>query len=362
MNRVGKVKLNEEIIQLEEMWTKHLSYESSIMDIQMRNFAFLGVPSHGKNRKKNRKDSIAYRERGNFLFCQKVHSSEKHEEILKLYNQSIALAPNDSEELAFAFGNRSALLLHLKKYKDCINDCNLAIEVSASEILKSKLLTRKVQCLAALDDPKTNEVYNEILQLISEMNLDSSIKEHLLNKLSTIKNDISKQLSYEVLPKLDKVYNIPTFIPGKEAPCASEAVTIEYNKEWGRHIVATRDIQPGEIIILEKIYYAFIYPDKMWVYCQNCSKLSWSSIPCKGCIFGIYCSKECRQEAWDKYHKFECEVFPHVWDIDEDIKCPTSILRLLLIAIHELGDIKQLKEEVIAVHRNQGIMSIVAFS
>lgn len=64
---------------------------------------------------------------------------------LNFYSESIANAPIDSEELALAFGNRSAVLFRLRKYELCLLDVNRALRGRLPEISKEKLLERQAK-------------------------------------------------------------------------------------------------------------------------------------------------------------------------------------------------------------------------
>lgn len=330
-----------------------LEIERTMLVKAIKKVAKFTVKGDGTNRKKNKIDSTKYRQEGNKLFkSYSFHNADVHTQILKLYTQAIALAPNNSEELSAAYGNRSALLFHFKKYEECLKDCDLALSVCKSDESKVKFLCRKVECLSNLRDSLAEKVRDETLYMLDQMYLGTSTKEKYSETLKKLE---VKEIVGDASNNQNVTIKLPDFTPQKQAPCASEAVAIKYDQEWGRHIVATRNIDPGEIVAVEKSYYAVVFPDEMWFYCQNCVKFTWSSIPCEHCIYGIYCSIECRQEAWEKFHKFECEVYPYIWDLGEDLKGNTSAIRLLLLAVNELGGISELREEISEVENNQGI-------
>ena len=56
-----------------------------------------------KNITKNAELSKEKRNEGNKLFRKKKHDKDNHENIFRLYNHSICLAPDGSEELAYAY-------------------------------------------------------------------------------------------------------------------------------------------------------------------------------------------------------------------------------------------------------------------
>lgn len=83
------------------------------------------------------------------------YGAANYEEALRYYSGSIAAAPVDSEELALAFGNRSAILFRLQKYELCLLDVNRALKTNFPERSKPKLLERKMECWRQLE--KENE-------------------------------------------------------------------------------------------------------------------------------------------------------------------------------------------------------------
>lgn len=126
--------------------------------------------------------SDVYRKDGNKLYQSKDHTKADHRTILSRYSESIAYAPNNSPELAYGYGNRSALLFHLKKYDDCLHDIELALKLTTSSDLVEKLVARKSDCLRYLAEQE--------------------------KKTTTA-------------PK-----KLPKLVPSKELPCASDAVQL----------------------------------------------------------------------------------------------------------------------------------------
>ena len=103
-----------------------------------------------KNFCKCSKSSVKFRIQGNRLFVKKNHTLEIHEKIWMLYTASIALAVSKSEELAAGYANRSALLMHLRKYDDSLRDIDRALKITSFDCLKVKLLCRKAKCSVLL--------------------------------------------------------------------------------------------------------------------------------------------------------------------------------------------------------------------
>lgn len=307
-------------------------------------------------RKKNAQDSIRYRQKGNELYFSKSHSKILHQNICKFYTQSIALAPNNSEELAMGYGNRSAILFHLRKYEDCVNDCDRGISQTSSDLLKAKLKCRKIESLLAMEDDRLKAECDDVLIFLQQSSLVDAIKSEFVEKVKDVLNSEVKIKKLESTNKttLNIPIELPAFEHQTECPCASKSVMINYDKKWGRHIIATEDIGIGEIIAVEKSFFSFLYLKGMYSHCSNCVKSVLALIPCEHCIYDVYCSEECKLEAWKKYHKYECDVFPYLWDIDKDLKSCLVCTRFMLISVHEAGGISQFRNKFMSIVNNKG--------
>lgn len=310
-------------------------------------------------RVKNSEDSIKYRKYGNdsykLINGNKKPDERTHEKVWRFYTQSIALAPNGSSELALGYGNRSALLFHLEKYEDCIKDCDRAIEITSCDFLKCKLMCRKAECLAVLYKNSAQSVCDEALKKLSELDILDDLKSKFVDKLYNILNTLKISNLVEQKNKPEDFSEYTNLDYQKEVPCASKSVRINYSKQWGRHITATKDINPGDIVAIENNFCTLLLQPGMYLFCSNCLQPAWSSIPCRYCIYDIYCSEQCMSEAWNKFHEFECPVYPYIWDINQEITTGHLAIRLVLIMIHNAGGIKQLKKAVAGVENCNGI-------
>ena len=87
--------------------------------------------------------SILARTEGN-----KEFQNKKYTEALSLYNESVKYAPMSSGEPEFsmAVANRSAVLIHIKKYSECLADIELALSYGYPDILKYKVYERQGKC------------------------------------------------------------------------------------------------------------------------------------------------------------------------------------------------------------------------
>ncbi|KAK9302571.1 hypothetical protein QLX08_005453 [Tetragonisca angustula] len=293
---------------------------------------------------KNAKESEKLREEGNKLFVSTPLKNHTCVDALKLYTKSIAYAPYPSEQLALAYANRSAVLLKLHKYELCIQDIDRALALKYPDNLRAKLYVRKVECLNALRHPCMEDGINEAQYWLEKMSIDNINRKKLNEKLNSINHNLVSQkfkkqdiLKQPLLPKI-KAHN-------SEVPCASDAVIIKYNEEYGRHIVATRRIRPGEVIAVEKPYSLILTPDNVHTHCSNCLEVSWANIPCEYCTYAMYCSEECKAMDWKKYHDVECAVFPSMLKMNF-VKLDLFSLRLAIQAVREATSMQELREEL----------------
>ena len=89
-------------------------------------------------------------------------------------------------------------------------------------------------------------------------------------------------------------------------PSFSDTVQIKFAEGRGRYAVASREIKVGELIAIETPFVSLIDKEFSKSHCWNCLLCTKSPIPCEACSGVVYCSKECRQNANDTYHRYEC--------------------------------------------------------
>nr|XP_050853770.1 SET and MYND domain-containing protein 4-like isoform X2 [Vespula vulgaris] len=294
---------------------------------------------------KNSAYSIKFRLEGNKLFLSSSLNGYKCIKVIELYTKSIAYANPLSEELALAYGNRSAVLLKIHKYELCIQDIDRALSLNYPDQLKIKLYIRKVECLVLIGESSIIEDYENALYWLNKMPRNDPNKKIYQSKLEYLYEQSKKGLKKnkeKQQPKNQHLCKIKS--RNTEVPCASDAVAIKYNNTYGRHIVATRDISPGEVIAIEKPYSFLLKPENIYTHCSNCMEVSLASIPCDHCVYAMYCSEKCKLESWKKYHDMECPVFSVFFAISDYIKLDLFSLRIMIQAIKEARNFKNLRK------------------
>ncbi|KAJ8674754.1 hypothetical protein QAD02_010540 [Eretmocerus hayati] len=133
--------------------------------------------------------SDALRKAGNDMFKNIPHNAHSHEQVWKMYSMSIAVAEKNTEGLALAYENRSAMLFHLGKFEACIKDIDRALEISQNIPFKIELLCRKIRCMHTLNAPNIHEVVN-----IAEALLDGLSKQ----SVKTLHSDSLKKIKLKL--------------------------------------------------------------------------------------------------------------------------------------------------------------------
>ncbi|KYM99519.1 SET and MYND domain-containing protein 4 [Cyphomyrmex costatus] len=255
-----------------------------------------GIVPSTTGRPKNAEESEKLRVKGNKIFVTGILNDMICMNVLKLYTKSIAFAPYPSEQLARGYANRSAVLFKLGLYLECIQDINRALALNYPDNLRVKLYLRKTELNTGNTRAKIEDIPD--------------------------------------LPVIESCNN--------EVPCASDAVAIKYNMHYGRHVVATRKIHPGEVIAVEKPYSLILVQENMQTHCSNCLRVCWANIPCNYCTYAMYCSEECRNIEWEKCHDIECAVFSIVLEY-LTYNFDLCSIRLAVLALREAGGIEELR-------------------
>lgn len=221
--------------------------------------------------RKNSQKSLDARNRGNTYFKER-----NYVEALKCYNKSLCFAPVASESLAIAFANRSAVFLNTGFYKFCMENIELALKGDnyPSKMI-GKLEQRKKEC-------------------------SEKMKNHIDSYVTLTKEKSEIKLTYK---------------PNTHVPNMIDALELATSIKFGRHVISNRHLYPGDIILIEKPFVKSLISldvrdDAEYSRCVNCLKSEFFNVfPCEFCTKAMFCSNTCREEAWNNFHKYECEVY-----------------------------------------------------
>ncbi|XP_044738180.1 SET and MYND domain-containing protein 4 [Chrysoperla carnea] len=252
------------------------------------------------NVEKSNELSAQYRENGNLAFKKKQYN-----EALEFYNKSIAYAEitKCTENLAFGYGNRSAVLFELNFLNECLMDINRALTYDFPSAKKDKLITRQNNAKSLLaHDKKAQRVYN----------FYSDLAETIENR-----NDIIK--------------------------CATSKIKIEHNQKMGRHVIAVDQIQPGELIAIERPYIAVLLRSANYKNCAYCCHYTLNPIPCVQCPFVLFCDDKCQKLGYESFHRYECQLLNSIYKLNIP-KMALLALRIALVARNEYRNIAEMNE------------------
>ncbi|XP_057324272.1 SET and MYND domain-containing protein 4-like [Microplitis mediator] len=275
-------------------------------------------------------------------------SSSSSETVIEIYTKAICNAVANSPELARAYANRSATFFNAGLYEECLTDIKRTLEIGYPDDLKAKLYLRRAKALWGLEKKVRPEVEEAIMETRNW--IEYLPRESEKTQMRRLLKEFKKH-SYELFNKnfVNLLPDAPTsnpFIKG-----ASDAVKIKYSKKLGRHLVATRDIKVGEVVLVEKAYVSVHIDETKYSYCWYCSKRAWSSIPCTECTKVVFCNETCRDAAWNEFHDLECPTMASLpmakfgwFDI--------MALKLTIKAIKEAGSLKSLKNIIDKIKSN----------
>ncbi|XP_063708861.1 SET and MYND domain-containing protein 4-like [Culicoides brevitarsis] len=253
--------------------------------------------------KKNEKMAAELRNKANNLF----NKERNFVRALELYNESISLSPPGTQNLGMCYANRSAVFFESGFYQHALDNIKLALENNYPEKMKPKLKKRRVKCLEKLNNATGDE-----------------------------KND---QFSKQQLP-----FEL-SYLANKENPSIIDEIELKQSEEFGRYICAKRDLYPGDVVILDKPHYKVLEDDAKHKFCENCFESNFMNlISCKFCTKAMYCGAKCEEEAWKRYHQFECKA------TESDLN--PHLIRTALKIITLFDDLDNLRDLIESVKKN----------
>ncbi|XP_020659091.3 protein-lysine N-methyltransferase SMYD4 isoform X1 [Pogona vitticeps] len=276
---------------------------------------------------KDAKLGLSCKEEGNQKFRKKEYRTAA-----VLYSRALSHVEAGSTDMAVCYANRSAALFHLGQFEVCLEDIKRAQEGGYPERLWPKILLRKAECLFTLGrlQDMADALASMENQISADHNLDGTGSHRdLLCKLQQLKIKARKEgsglVSQPAAPRRTPSEPEP-WNRNSRIPCASSSVSLAFSLCKGRHLVAAKDILPGEILVKEEAFVSVLRPGKGLLsqgsagaaldgqlapedlHCHHCLKAVLASVPCQSCSYAKYCSPQCAQLAWNGYHSRECSL------------------------------------------------------
>lgn len=220
------------------------------------------------------------------------YKNELFHRAIQQYNKLLCFSKS-LEIRGIAYSNLSAAYLALRSYQDCLESVRLAKDFPLPANIMLKVLEREKIAL-----------------------------EGLKSKEYVPKTNIPIELSY---PRHEIVPSFVFFLELKDARNA-----------YGG-IITTKKLLPGDVVVVEPLLASYI---KSFDMCTHCLRRCGSLQPCK-CKFVLFCSQECKEEAFETYHNIECPLMEHLYVYPEE-EC--VVLRAFFNLIQRFKDFKSLRE------------------
>ncbi|XP_076025237.1 protein-lysine N-methyltransferase SMYD4 [Genypterus blacodes] len=262
-------------------------FQCSLSVTTQEDLGFLQSISAGSSAQKDAEQAARCREKGNSCF-----KSRDYKEATLHYSQGVCSAPRNSEQLPLCYANRSAALYHLQLYQESLDDIDSAVDHGYPSQLLHKLDARRAQCL------------------------------------NQLKNKDGHKPAPDRAPG-QTVKDVKTCVhdDGHPSSSVSPKTSVSFSPEKGRHLVATERIAAGEVILTDRPYSCVLIPGMEEVRgkersqdagksvfgtehrrCHRCLGQTWRPVPCDHCTYSRYCSADCRREAWEEHHCWECPL------------------------------------------------------
>ncbi|KAL4717853.1 hypothetical protein ACJJTC_001002 [Scirpophaga incertulas] len=257
--------------------------------------------------------SLLWRQRGNEKF-----RANLVEESYRCYCESVIYALQDGPMYSLALANRSAALLRMKRFLECLEDIQLALDSGYPQEQRHKLLLRRADCymeLGLCEDART--AFAAASEHATALKLAPLHAAEFDRHLKILK---AKLESIKVTEKENEI-SLPTCLHGENDDfiAASNALELRRSDSCGRYVVAREGLKRGDILFSEEPYAWVTLPrDNLQGYsCETCCQTEVNPVPCTSCSRSVYCSTECRSRAAELFHKWECtacqaNIFPTI--------------------------------------------------
>lgn len=174
-------------------------------------------------------------------------------------------AETGTHEALLAYTNRSAVLLQKNFNKEALVDIQRALTLVSESHLKDIPIPNLMD--------KLKERMGKCQQTIVKIQTKAELCEG---------DDDKRKEEQQVLQTLFQVQN-----PNKTLPNVENFVKFNYDKVRGRHLVVTKDVKPGNVLLLDQPFVSVLNKLLRWEteHCTNCSRIIVNGIPCQECTF-----------------------------------------------------------------------------
>nr|XP_050866692.1 SET and MYND domain-containing protein 4-like [Vespula vulgaris] len=297
---------------------------------------------------KNNEKALKFKDIGNKFFGQ-----GEYPKALEAYSNAVLFAPEN--DLSVILANRSAALYHMGQHERSLEDIGEAIRLNYPEELRYKIEERRARCFLALKmNTKAIEYFRVALKSLDRAKITIERKNKLETDIRVMLTLMEKGERFNVkATKLSRIVKNPTnattsFMPKIEEPnplypACSKAIEIrDEGGDIGRHGIATRNISPGEFLIIERPHCALLLAEYRLTHCHLCFSKIFVPTPaiCNICSCIAYCSIRCRDKDAE-VHLRECNLLPALWLSKASITCFLALRALLQRPFVEFAEMRE---------------------
>ena len=314
-----KLFIQRLMVECREEFDEHESVEERIRIVCSKQESLsVGSVVHREDAwpRKNVELSKRNREDGNTAY-----QEAKYDLAILLYTEAMRFAPCDpvlleGEALAMAAANRSAAFYQQKQYREAIEDVEVAVAAGYPRNSVYKLYIRKCKCELELGRiNRAQAAFDAAVEAIEwsglkkdvRSDLTVNLQEAFINLAKTASDEGYKDEEEELVGKDKEFADIPEAFRLTQThakfPAASDAIKVKHEVGVGRHVVAARDILPGEVIFTESPLVSCFLDEHVESVCEVCLRYTSSPVPCPTCSDVNFCSIECRTLALTTFHK-----------------------------------------------------------
>lgn len=248
-------------------------------------------------RSKDNDAAAALRRTGNKLFALKGVNLVK---ALEMYNQSLCLTELGYPDFAINLANRSAVYFELRMTRACIQNIRFArLSRVYPERLMDKLAKREAEC-----------------------------------KLYEAESIVQEEWLRPTTARLRKPAH-------PDVPFITAALEMRESEQFGRHVVATQRLEPGDVLCIEDAFTRVLLPSLRFQRCWNClCEFGMNLLPCNRCTAVMFCSETCQIEADSTYHPYECPIIDYLLAVFN--KLALTAMRTALMGVVAFGTLEAL--------------------
>ncbi|XP_072758789.1 SET and MYND domain-containing protein 4 isoform X1 [Anoplolepis gracilipes] len=216
----------------------------------------------------------------------------QYDRALLLFSQAVLRAPQPDNSktvdqgmsLPLALLGRAEIFMALKEYHFALEDLRLAAEYDLPDKSAQELQRKIEECERFL---KANE---KSLMTVDPVNIDKVARLILNGQKDGGGGPLNGAVNSEA------------------RSWSSSALEIRETSVAGKHAVATTEIHPGDILIVEPPLAGCLLPEFYGTHCQHCYARLKAPIGCPNCSCVAFCGRKCRDIAMATYHKYECKI------------------------------------------------------